>query len=428
MEFDLRDVLYLVSGLGLLGLTALPLVSGRRVVSVPTLYLLAGAAIAFVPIGWPILDPLADDTARVVLEHLTEVIVIVALAAAGLAVDKRARHGEWRHTTALLLLAMPLTIAALAVLGLWAGLGLASAILLGAALAPTDPVLAREVAVGAPTEGQEDHVRLSLTTESGLNDGLAFPFVWLAILVAGSGGWPDGAGWARWVAWDLGWRLAVACAVGAGVGWLVGRFSIGPWGDREAEGANAGLVFLGCTFLAYGATEALEGYGFLAVFVAARFYRAASRGTEHESYVTKPYAHGEQFEKILLAVLLLWLGSWAVSGGLEGLQWAELAIALLLVLVVRPLAGWLSLLGTPGTRGERAAIAFFGIRGMGTFFYLAYAAGYATFEGLDAVWRIAMVAVLVSVVLHGTLAPVVMERLPAARARLRRRREGRLPG
>jgi NhaP-type Na+/H+ or K+/H+ antiporter len=417
---DLKDALFAISGLALLGLTALPLVAGRWIVSVPTIYVGAGIAVAFLPLGWPILDPREDEFHRLVIEHLSEVIVIIALAAAGLALDRQARHSEWRSAWALLGVAMPLTILALVGLGMWAGLGLAAAVLLGAALAPTDPVLAREVAVGGPTEGQEDDVRLALTTESGLNDGLAFPFVWLAILVA-EAGTLGGVHWGEWLAWDVFYRIAAGFAVGAAVGWLVGHFSIGPWGDRESDGQNAGLLFLGLTFVAYGATEAVEGYGFLAVFIAARVGRSVSRGTKHEGYVRLPHAHGEQYEAILLAVLLLWLGSFAASGALQHISWAEVGVAFALVFVVRPLAGWVSLLQASSTPFERGAIAFLGIRGMGTFFYLTFAAGHAEFEGLDAVWRIAVLSVLLSIVVHGTLAPVLMGLLE----RRRKRRGGR---
>lgn len=411
---ELKDLLFLVGGLALMGLTALPLVCGRRIVSVPMLYVAAGATLAVLPIGWLVVDPRNPGFELKLIEYLTEVIVIVALAAAGLAVDTRAGRSEWQHAWVLLAVTMPLTIIALVLLGLWAGLGLAAALLLGAAMAPTDPVLAREVQVGGPTEGEEDDVRLSLTTESGLNDGLAFPFVWLAIVVAQADGVVSGGLIWDWVLRDVVWRIAAALAVAAVIGWALGRFAVSRWGDREAGGENAGLVFLGSTFLAYGLTEAIDGYGFLAVFVAARVGRSVSRGTEHESYVLKPYAFGEQFEKILLAVLLLWLGTFAVSGALDELTAWDVIIAVLLVFVVRPAAGWIGLIATRGTPFERFAIAFFGMRGMGSFFYIAYAASHASFAGIDQVWRIAVVAVLLSILVHGVLAPIVMNRLPTA--------------
>ncbi|MDW4497206.1 cation:proton antiporter [Sulfitobacter sp. D35] len=410
---ELKDTMFFATGLALLGLTALPLVCGRRLVSVPTIYVVAGALIVALPIPWFVFDPLRSDWELAIVEHLTEIIVIVALAAAGLAVDTRAGRTEWQHAWALLGITMPLTIVALAALGLWAGLGLASALLLAAAMAPTDPVLAREVQVDGPTEGEEDDVRLSLTTESGLNDGLAFPFVWLAILVA-----EVGLSWSilgDWVLRDLFWRIAAALAVGCGVGWCVGTFTLSRWGDRATGGRNAGLVFLGATFLAYGATEAIDGYGFLAVFLASRVGRGVGRGDSGDAYVIKPHEIGEQFERILLAVLLLWLGGFAVSGLMAETRWSEVAIAVALTFVVRPVAGWIGLICTRGTRFERLTIAFFGIRGMGSFFYIAYAAAHAEFAQIDSVWRIAVIAVLISIFVHGMLAPIVMQRLPNRR-------------
>lgn len=135
----------------------------------------------------------------------------------GLALDRRISllrlHTlrAWSASWRLLLVAMPLTIAGVAVAG-WGLMGLApaSALLLGAALAPTDPVLASDVQVAGPTTGgsqadldEHDEVRFGLTAEAGLNDGLAFPFVYLAIAWAGAG---QLGGWVwHWVWWDLGW-------------------------------------------------------------------------------------------------------------------------------------------------------------------------------------------------------------------------------
>lgn len=121
-------------------------------------------------------------------ETLSEMAVIVALFATGMRLDVVRPFSRWRVTWRLLAVAMPLTIGAMVLAGMAAGLPLASALLLGAVLAPTDPVLAGDLQVGPPTEGGEHPVRFALTTEAGLNDGLAFPFVYLAI--AALGGFP----------------------------------------------------------------------------------------------------------------------------------------------------------------------------------------------------------------------------------------------
>ncbi len=163
------------------------------------------------------------------MEYVTEFIVIASLAAAGVAIDRPVSWKNWRQIWPLLVIAMPLTVGAVALLGWWAlGLAPASAILLGAAMAPTDPVLARSVQVGPPGEAKRHDVRFSLTVEAGLNDGLAFPFTYLAIAAVGM----TSLGWwtAEWAAFDLVFRIAMGCLVG----WGIGR--AGAWYVFEREG------------------------------------------------------------------------------------------------------------------------------------------------------------------------------------------------
>src|SRR3954453_7724962 len=155
----------------------------------PIAFLGLGMLVFALPLGLPAADPLEHPK---LTEHLTEIGVIVALMGAGLKIDRPLGGRRWMSTWRLLAVAMPVTIAAMAFLGWWwAGLVPAAALLLGAALAPTDPVLAADVQVGEPTdeEDSEDEVRFALTSEAGLNDGLAMPFVYAAIALAGGGAW-----------------------------------------------------------------------------------------------------------------------------------------------------------------------------------------------------------------------------------------------
>ena len=167
---------------------------------------------------------------------------------------------------------MPLSIAAVAVLG-WVGLGLgaASALLLAAALAPTDPVLATEVQVSEPVddENADDEVRFALTSEAGLNDGLAFPFTYAAIAISMVGLAPSG--WfTDWFLIDVLWRITMGVIAGIGTGWLLGKlfFSTRLSGNKVVDQAE-GFVAIAAIFLAYGIAETAEGYGFIAVFVCA---------------------------------------------------------------------------------------------------------------------------------------------------------------
>jgi NhaP-type Na+/H+ or K+/H+ antiporter len=180
---DIYVVTLTILGLVVLFTAWLPMLLRRLPLSLPILCVGLGAALAWSP--FPLLPAFNPLENRAMTEHLTEIVVIVALMGAGLKLDRKIGLRRWGTTWRLLGIAMPLTIGAIAVLGHWVlGLGAASALLLGASLAPTDPVLASDVQVGPPQSGEEDDVRFALTSEAGLNDGLSFPFVHLAIAIA----------------------------------------------------------------------------------------------------------------------------------------------------------------------------------------------------------------------------------------------------
>ncbi|MGS2619114.1 cation:proton antiporter [Micromonospora sp. LZ34] len=404
-------VAFAVVGLGALLAGILPRVLERRPLSMPIAFLALGMLIFLLPTGLPDPDPLVHEE---IATHLTEIGVIVALMGAGLKIDRPLSWRRWSSTWRLLAIAMPVCIAAVALLGWWwAGLVPAAALLLGAALAPTDPVLASDVQVGEPTdvEDSEDEVRFALTSEAGLNDGLAFPFVYAAIAVATTSLAP--ADWlGRWLAVDVLYKVVVGVFGGWLVGWLLGKlFFRAPSTFRLARHAE-GFLALAATFLAYGLVEVAGGYGFLAVFVAARAIRAAERTHEFHSVL---HDFAEQVERLLTVLLLLLLFGGAVVGGLLApLTWPAAAVGLALVFLVRPLVGWLSLRGAPGRPAEHWVIALFGIRGVGSFFYLAYATTKADFPQAELVWATVGLVVIVSVVVHGIAATPVMQLLDRA--------------
>ena len=195
-------------------------VSGREPAASALLIFTGFAAFAWIP-GMPgALDP---TRAPYPWELVSELCVVVGLFGTGLRIDRLAARAIWTPTLRLLLIAMPLCIAAVALLGsAFAGMTVAGALLLGAILAPTDPVLAGDVQVGRPSEGGEHPVRYTLTTEAGLNDGLAFPFVHLGIALAAAGSVSLGL-LGEWVARDVLYRVAMGIGSGLGVGWLLGR-------------------------------------------------------------------------------------------------------------------------------------------------------------------------------------------------------------
>ncbi|MEV1328755.1 cation:proton antiporter [Micromonospora costi] len=404
------DVAFAVVGLGALLAGILPRILERRPLSMPIAFLGLGMAVFLLPTGLPTPDPLAHPE---LATHLTEVGVIVALMGAGLKIDRPLSWSRWSSTWRLLAVAMPLCIAAVALLGWWwAGLVPAAALLLGGALAPTDPVLASDVQVGEPTdvEDSEDEVRFALTSEAGLNDGLAFPFVYAAIAIAGTSLAPRD--WLLgWFTVDVLWKVAVGVGGGLLVGWLLGKlFFRAPSHLRLARHAE-GFLALAATFLAYGLVEVAGGYGFLAVFVAARAIRSAERTHEFHAVL---HDFAEQVERLLTVLLLLLFGGAVVGGLLGSLTWPAAAVGLALVFVIRPLVGWLSLRGAPGRPAEHWVIALFGIRGVGSFYYLAYATTKADFPQADLVWATVGLVVIVSVVVHGVAATPVMQLLDRA--------------
>lgn len=377
--------------------------SGREPAAAPLL--LGGGALAglLVPGLSELVDPMREAEGW---EFASEIALVVALFGAGLRIDRLQSLGQWRPAARLLLIAMPLCIAATTWLG-WqvGGLSLAAAMMLGAALAPTDPVLAGDVQVGPPLEGGEHPVRFSLTAEAGLNDGLAFPFVLLAMIVAGSGFEP-GVWGVEWVLRDVLYRIGAGVAGGVVVGWLLGKLLFAyPRGNALAD-TDAGVVALAGAMLAFGATELIEGYGFIAAFVAGiALRRSEAKHDFHRSMhdFTTAIEHG------CLALLLVALGA-ALPALLPALGWQQAAIGLLLIFVVRPVSGWLALTGTTLTGRARAVVAFYGVRGIGTIYYLAFGLGAIPLVDGDRMWAIAGFTIALSTLVHGLTAGAAVER------------------
>ena len=428
------DLVYLVGGVSLLLAVVLPAVLQRVALSAPLVLVGVGALIGLLPLTGT--EPFDPTEHRALIEHVTEVTVLIALMGVGLALDRplsfrdRAGWKRWSSTWKLLGVAMPLTIGGVALLGWW-GLGVApaAALLLGAALAPTDPVLASDVQVEGPTVDEaaeevdeEDEVRFALTSEAGLNDGLAFPFVYAAVFLATKGAV---SGWGlQWLAWEVVGKVVLGVAVGVAVGWVLGvvAFRSRARSLRVAETGEP-LLAIAAVLLAYGASEVAGGYGFLAVFSCGMTIRSAERSHEYHALMHQVV---ERLERLLTLLVLLFLGIGLTHGLLSNLDWRGLVVALALVFVIRPLAGWLALsVGRRGVgdrrpggleRRERLVTAFFGVRGVGTVYYLAYAFGHATFPEQRWLWSTAAFTIVLSVVVHGVAVTPVMRRLERHRA------------
>lgn len=305
---------------------------------------------------------------------------------------------------------MPAMIVVVAVLGWWwLALPASAALLLGSVLAPTDPVLAGDVGVPSPDVepglARDNEIRFTLTTEAGLNDGLTMPFVLLALALAGQRAGVD----LRWILVDLVLPVAVGVLVGLAAGWVLGwaMFRAPSSRLRLAEYAD-GLVLLALAFLPYAVAELVHGNGFVAVFVAAVAVRTQERSHEYHGVL---HSFGRQLERLFVAIALLGLGLAIGDGLLQGITVVEVVLTVVAVLVVRPVLGWLSLLGSSAGRHASPAIAFFGVRGIGTLFYLAYALDRFPVPRPDVLWRIGALAVALSVVVHGILAEPAIRRI-----------------
>lgn len=411
---DTPNLIYAAAGVCALLAALLPWLLQRLPVSLPMVFLGIGIlAFAAVP-QLPTPDPLVHGT---ITTHLTEVCVIVSLMGAGLALDRPPGWRRWAITWRLLAITMPISIGVMALLSGWLlGLAAASAMLLAAALAPTDPVLATEVQVGEPSDDEEseDEARFALTSEAGLNDGLAFPFTYAAIAMATVGAAP--AAWfGKWLALDVAWRITAGVVVGLLVGWLLRTLFFSERATRMGLAERGeGFVALASIMLAYGATELIEGYGFIAVFACACTIRAAERAHGRHRVL---HTYVEQLERLLTIVLIILLGGAVSRGLLSDVDWAMAAVATLFLLVIRPAAGWLGQLRSETGPRERAVIAFFGVRGIGSLYYLSYALGEAPFEGAATLWAAVALVVTGSIVLHGITATPVMTWLDRHRRR-----------
>jgi sodium/hydrogen antiporter len=437
------DTVFLLGGLALLVAVLLPNILARAWLSAPVILIALGCLIGLLPLpkGF-VLDPVDQ---RDTIEHVTEFAVLLALMGAGLALDRplslRRLTGwpTWAATWKLLGIAMPLTIGGVFLVGWWGfGLAAAPALLLAAALSPTDPVLAADVQVQGPRTAlrrdagqapheadeeevsEQDEVRFALTSEAGLNDGLAFPFVYAAIFLATLGPLTE---WGlRWIAWELIGKVVIGVLVGVLVGSVLARVAFRT--IRLAERGES-LLALACMLTAYGAAEIAHGYGFLAVFAAGMTIRAAARTHEFHEHM---HATIERLERLMTLLVLLFVGIGLTDGALEFLDWRGVVLAVSLVLVIRPASGWIALsvgrwrlhdeTHRPLERRERAITAFFGIRGVGTLYYLAYALSEVPMNGERWLWATALFTIVVSVIVHGVATTPVMQRLEAARERL----------
>jgi len=432
LAFIVVGVLFTVMALTGTVLKRLPLTTS-------IIYLLTGFFLGGHGLGLVRIDPLRHSA---LLERVTEVAILISLFTAGLKLRTPLQDGRWRLPFRLAFLSMTVTVGLVTLLGVVGlGLPLGAAILLGAVLAPTDPVLASDVQVEKPTD--RDRLRFSLTGEAGLNDGTAFPFVMLGLGLLGlhdlgAHGW-------KWVVVDVLW----AAAGGLGIGWLMGSLT----GrlvlylrrqHREAVGLDD-FVALGLIALSYGCALLAHTYGFLAVFAAGLALRnvemreadpasAAEEavhvapGQEEEELATHPdkapaymmeavLGFNEQLERIAEVGVVVLVGALL---SLAYLPPDAFWFVPVLILGVRPVSVYLGLAGERALPLQRGLTAWFGIRGIGSLYYLMYAIQHGLPPDLaHRLTSLTLAVVATSVVVHGLSVTPLMN-LYASRARPRR--------
>lgn len=397
-SIELYDLQLLLVAMLILVAALIPRLTANRFLSAPIVFMLMGAAVFSLPVDIHLPD--LEDARWP--ERLTELGVLIALTAAGLKINEPFAWKSWQLSWRLLAFTMPLTIIATALLGWWAlGMVPATAMLFGAAIAPTDPVLASEVQTTAPNSPDHSRARVALTTEAGVNDGLAFPFTNLAIAISLVGLEPSG--WlGGWLALDVFYKIIAGALIGTASGWLLAKllFSI-----TAADFFTMSSIALSLTLLPYALAELASSYGFISVFVAACAFRQYEAQHHYQQIL---HDFSEEMEQILVAVLMFLIGAYLATGALAPLSWPEVLVALAVIFLVRPAAGMLSLAGLPLPRRDQWVLAFYGIRGIGSLYYLSYALHRSEFPQAEELWAIVILIVVVSVVVHGLSAKPVM--------------------
>jgi len=377
-------------------------------------------AVVYLAVGWvagwmvqaKVLTPPTAPARADMLVIVTETAVLISLFAVGLQLRMPLTLKGWRVAAILASASMLATIAFATLAGFWLmpALGWAGALLLAGILAPTDPVLAGEVQIRSTTD--RDAVRVSLTAEGGLNDGTALPVVMLALGLLGVG--ELGSGGSRWLWHDLLWPIAG----GALLGWAFGRGlgSVIQWLLRKGHGLCWDeLLYLGIITVAYGLSRLTDTSSFLFVFSAAlglfrRSPRAtdslAAAGVEPDDLADRLLAFGHRCGRLVEVVMVLLLGF-----AMPWVQWRgePLIYAALLLVLIRPLSVFLTVPGSAMPKTQRRVVAWFGIRGVGSLFYLALVIDSGIAPGLAAdLVNATLPAIALSVLLHGVSATPLM--------------------
>lgn len=419
---------FLLIGILLLGRGLAPRIFKGWPVTPAIVYMIAGLLLGPSGLNFFYFDPFHQSA---LLGVLTEVAVLIALFSAGIKMPVPVRISRWSPSLRLAWLGVTISVALVAVFAVtFLSFSWGAAILLGAILAPTDPVLATDVQ--SRHAGDNDAVRFTLTCEAGMNDGTAFPFVMLGLGLLGLHDW---GGVGQWLMIDVGWSTFAAIVIGVLLGNSTARIG---WRWRGLQGKREildDLIGLGLIALVYGLTVSVHAYGFLAVFFAGVALRqtelqlarrvgirlprsdqeeretqeAGQRTTDAPAVLsTNALMFKEHLERLSELLLVLLLGGMMFS---EFWNWRTLALAGFILLAVRPASTVLSLVGCSLDVRLRLLICWFGVRGIGSVYYLMYAIqqGVPAALARDMI-QLVLVVIVLSIFLHGVSVKPMMSR------------------
>ena len=375
-------------------------------------------------------NPLKESA---LLEMLTEVAVLISLFSAGIKMPVPVSFARWRTPILLATVSMAVSVGMVAAFAYYLlGLPLGAGVLLGAILAPTDPVLATDVQIRHP--GDRDQLRFTLTCEAGMNDGSAFPFVMLGMGLLGLH--ELGEFGLRWALVDVLWATVAGIAIGIISGVALGRLGWKLRGEPPEHKLMDDFLGLGLIGVVYGLSVLVDAWGFLAVFFAAVALRQTERklAGASQDFPDRPHTgrvepeaanaspdkeppptvsggslifkeHLERLSELILILLIggtLFLDSWS---------WRAVGLALFLFMVARPVSVLASLLGTRTSWPIRGMVGWFGVRGIGSLYYLMYAIQHGLPEdlALDLI-QLTLIAVSLSILVHGTSVKPLMGR------------------
>jgi NhaP-type Na+/H+ or K+/H+ antiporter len=429
----LAGVLFLLIALSSAFIRNLPLTTS-------VIYLIIGLVIS--PIGFGLIK-LDLIEASVWVEHLTEIAVITSLFIGGLKLRLPPLNPAWFAAYALALPTMLFSIAGIALIGYYFfGLHPAVAVLLGSVLAPTDPVLASTISVENASD--KDRMRYGLSGEAGFNDGMAFPFVIFALLWLENdslgGGWIGG-----WALHRLVWAVPAGLILGYLLGKLVGQLTIRLRTRYRDKISPNDFLALALILLAYVGAEMIYAWGFLSVFAAGLGLRQTEISAvkenplpEHEKNekdsedesgndeilhppaesIVKVNGEAEELENPRVAVGVVVSDILSFGNTMDRLlefllvlivgialavhwNWMAIPLALVFFIIIRPVFAMIFLWFTPTSFTQKALLAWFGIRGIGSLYYLAYALNHGLNEQTKTVVDLTISTIALSIIIHG---------------------------